>query len=341
MSDQELSTITSAKDIIFSPTAMQQMNQIATLMASSVCTVPKHLQGNPGDCFAIALQAAQWGMNPFAVAQKTHFVSGVLGYEAQLVNAVITTMAPTKGRLKFEWFGDWSKVIGNLKEVEGKNGKYRKLASTLADEKGCGIRVFATLRDEDEPRVLELLLTQAGVRNSTLWADDPKQQLAYLAIKRWSRLYCPDVTMGVYSADELETLPVEKEINPIAPGSQTEINLSGTEGLSKLDELLFSIRTMSIDDFKAVDPSLFSADEKITIRRAMTARKTEITNQQKSNVVAEVVANKVTEEKPTNWEQSIKECGDPDTLTALLADMPESAQIELDELIGEQFDSFR
>jgi len=46
MSAQEIATITSAKDIIFSPTAMQQMNQIAVLMASAVCTVPKHLQGN-------------------------------------------------------------------------------------------------------------------------------------------------------------------------------------------------------------------------------------------------------------------------------------------------------
>ncbi|SPX63869.1 Uncharacterised protein [Leclercia adecarboxylata] len=36
---------------------------------------------------AIIMQAMQWGMNPYAVAQKTHLVNGVLGYEAQLVNA--------------------------------------------------------------------------------------------------------------------------------------------------------------------------------------------------------------------------------------------------------------
>lgn len=42
------------------------------------------------------MQAVQWGMNPFAVAQKTHFVSGKIGYEAQLVNAVITALAPPK-----------------------------------------------------------------------------------------------------------------------------------------------------------------------------------------------------------------------------------------------------
>lgn len=308
----ELTTITSAKDIVFSPSAMQQLNQVAGLMASSVCTVPKHLQGNQGDCFAIALQAMQWGMNPFAVAQKTHLVQGTLGYEAQLVNAVITTMAPTKGRLKFEWFGDWSRVVGNFKELEGKNGKYRKLNSTMADEKGCGVRVYATLQGEDEPRILELLLTQAGVRNSTLWADDPKQQLAYLAIKRWSRLYCPDVIMGVYSADELETLPAEKEINPAPAQESTE-----KEALSSVDDLLFRIRSMSIADFKTVDPEPFSADEKVLIRRAMSARKKEIEAEQKANVVADVQAERVYEEH-TDWVKEIKQCGDTGTLQALL-----------------------
>jgi hypothetical protein len=43
------------------------------------------------------MQAAQWGMNPFAVAQKTHVVNGTLGYEAQLVNAVVSS-CPTKDR---------------------------------------------------------------------------------------------------------------------------------------------------------------------------------------------------------------------------------------------------
>nr|WP_308736935.1 recombinase RecT [Salmonella enterica] len=58
-------------------------------MADSQVTVPAHLAGKPADCMAIVMQAMQWGMNPYAVAQKTHLVNGVLGYEAQLVNAVI------------------------------------------------------------------------------------------------------------------------------------------------------------------------------------------------------------------------------------------------------------
>lgn len=96
----ELSTISNVKDLVFNPSAMDQMMRLADIMAKSVCTIPNHLKGNAGDCFAITMQAAQWGMNPYSVAQKTHLVNGVLGFEAQLVNSVINTMAPHQGALE-------------------------------------------------------------------------------------------------------------------------------------------------------------------------------------------------------------------------------------------------
>jgi hypothetical protein len=77
------------------------------------------------------------------------------------------------------------------------------------------VKVWATLKGESEPRVLDLLLTQAQVRNSTLWGSDPKQQLAYLGVKRWARLYCPDVIRRVHPDELQETAPrVERDITP-------------------------------------------------------------------------------------------------------------------------------
>jgi hypothetical protein len=110
---------------------------------------------------AVAMQAAQWGMNPFAVAQKTHVINGALGYEAQLVNAAITAMAPTKDRVHFEWFGPWENVIGKfIEKTNDKGKKYLAAGWSATDEKGCGVKVWATLKGESEPRV-DLLLTQA------------------------------------------------------------------------------------------------------------------------------------------------------------------------------------
>lgn len=186
---------------IFSPEGMDRLVRFAELMAQSKATVPQHLAGKPADCLAVTMQAAQWGMNPFAVAQKTHVVNGSLGYEAQLVNAVVSSSNLLATRLNYKWDGDWSKV-------NGKNDKSADLTVT----------VWATLRGETEPRYLTISMKDAGVRNSPLWEHDPKQQLAYLCTKRWSRLHAPDVLLGVYTPDELEeTKPrVERDVTPPA-----------------------------------------------------------------------------------------------------------------------------
>ena len=187
-------------------TELEGMMNLARLMATSKVTIPTHLK-NEGDCLAIVMQSAQWGMNPFSVAQKTFLLNGVLGYESQLVSAIINKNAPIKQRLQYEFIGNWDKVIGNTKEKTSQKGNtYRVNASTPADEKGCGVKVSATMNGENKPRELTLMFAQVTIRNSTLWAEDPKQQLAYLATKKWARLYCPDVILGVYTKDEVEQI---------------------------------------------------------------------------------------------------------------------------------------
>ena len=189
--------------LLMDNSSLERLERIADLMASGKTTIPQHLRGSRGDCFAVVLQSMQWGMNPIAVAQKTHLVNGTLGYEGQLVAAVVNTSKAVKDRFHFEWYGPWEKVIGKFVIKRGEKGEYRVPGWGMSDEEGCGIRVWATLKGEAEPRVLDLLLAQARVRNSTQWADDPKQQLAYLAQKKWARLYAPDVILGVYTPDEL------------------------------------------------------------------------------------------------------------------------------------------
>ncbi|EBR9987722.1 recombinase RecT [Salmonella enterica subsp. enterica serovar Heidelberg] len=190
---------------IFSPEGMNQLVRFAELMACSKATVPAHLAGKPSDCLAVTMQAAQWGMNPFAVAQKTHVVNGTLGYEAQLVNAVVSSSNLLSTRLNYRWDGDWSKV----------NGKSDKSPSLT-------VTVSAVLKGETEPRELTISMAQAGVRNSPLWEQDPRQQLAYLCVKRWARLHAPDVLLGVYTPDELQeaTPRVERDITPPAATAQ-------------------------------------------------------------------------------------------------------------------------
>jgi len=195
---------THTANMLMNPQIMGQIQAFAEVMATGRSTVPKHLQDNMGDCMAVTMQAAQWGMNPFAVAQKTHVVSGTLGYEAQLVNAVISSSRAIKGRFKYEYGGDWLSI----------------------STKDAWVRVGAVLAGEHEITWGEPVYPHTVItKNSPLWKTQPKQQAAYLAVKYWSRMYCPDVILGVYSVDELHERTPEREINPGASGSAAASSL--------------------------------------------------------------------------------------------------------------------
>jgi hypothetical protein len=175
------------RDMLMNGELFDRMWRVADLMASGRTSIPNHLKDNVADCMAIVTQAMAWNMNPFLVAQKTHLVNGTLGYEAQLVMAVINGSPLLARRLDFEWHGNWI----------GVNGKDDRSAERF-------VRAFATLRGESTPREIIVSMAQVGtVRNSPLWGADPRQQLAYLAAKRWARLYASDVVLGVYTPDEL------------------------------------------------------------------------------------------------------------------------------------------
>lgn len=216
-------------------TKLQSLITFAKMMAESTISVPDHLRGKPSDCLAIAMQAAQWGMNPFQVAQKTHIVSGKLGYEAQLVNAVVQASGQIRGGFKYEFSGEGEKLQ-------------------------C--RVGAVLRGDTDVTWGEwLAIAAVTTKNSPLWKTNPKQQLAYLQTKNWSRLYCPGAILGIYSDDELidadtplptgtrhmgqadEVRPTTVEQLPIYDAAKFDHNLPGwskkiTSGEKTADQLI-------------------------------------------------------------------------------------------------------
>lgn len=171
-------------------TNMNEVVEFARLMARGGIAVPKFLRDNPGACLAVTLQAVEWRMSPFAVANKAYSVNDRLAYESQLVQAVILQRAPIKGRLRFDYEGE---------------GPTRRCVAT------------ATLQDGQEVFYRSPELREIKVKNSPLWVADPDQQLSYFSGRSLARRYFPDVLLGVYSEDELRDLPEERSrvINPL------------------------------------------------------------------------------------------------------------------------------
>jgi len=179
----------SSTGLVLSNDTMDKAFRMAELMASGRSTVPKHLQGSPADCMAVTLQALQWNMSPFAVAQKTHLVNGTLGYEAQLVNAVLQSTGAIVGDFEYEYQGS------------GQN------------DLKC--RVGAIPRGKTEIKWGEWLsITEVTTKNSPLWKTNPRQQMGYLQVKNWARAFKPGAILGVYTPDELEASGGIKDMGP-------------------------------------------------------------------------------------------------------------------------------
>lgn len=159
-------------------TNMAEVVNFASLMSASDIAIPKHLRSNPGACCAIIIQAIEWKMSPFAVAGKSYVVNDRIGYESQLIHAVIEQRAPLTGRLKNRFTGE--------------GGKRRCIIS-------------ASVKGEKEPLEFQSAeFDQIQPKNSPLWKTKPDLQLYYNASRDWARMYFPDVILGVYAEDEID-----------------------------------------------------------------------------------------------------------------------------------------
>jgi hypothetical protein len=313
---------TSTSAMIFNPEYLGLMLNIAKAMAGSTVSVPKHLVGKENDCLAVVMQAMQWKMNPFVVAQKTHLVNGTLGYEAQLVNAVAQASGAIKGRFHYEYTGEGEKIA-------------------------C--RVGAVINGERDMTWGEWLhLSLVKVRNSPLWVNNPKQQLGYLQVKNWCRIFCPGAIMGVYTQDELE--PELKVINPVAETSVDEKTASVLSGLSsksdKKQPPIDELPTITLDEFKkalsvVVDKPTqehargligqLSGDDRIEARRLY------------DQFVADAKARAAQKTQPITDEDRIKACKNQNELNGVLEEFSAAQLDKHEELIVRvqaEFDPF-
>lgn len=187
ISENRLTSAQAGQVILF--TNMQEMLRGADMMSKALNVVPKHLIDNPGGCLAIIMQAQRWGMDPFAVAQKTHVVNGQLGYEAQLVNAVLKSSGAISNRFYYKYEGEGAQLKCQVGAV-------------IAGEKDITWGQW-------------LGMSEVQTKNSPLWKSNPKQQLGYLQVKNWARAYCPEAILGVYTPEELAEQPrTERDITP-------------------------------------------------------------------------------------------------------------------------------
>src|SRR3990167_10434857 len=189
MSDTETKParlVTVSATPIFDTGQFEHMWRVATAMAKANL-VPTHFKDSPSDCLMVVEQAHRWQMSPFAVAAKTYSVGGRLAYEGQLVAAVVNTRSGLEGHLDYEFA--WGQP--------DEKGKPRN--NTLS------VKVIGKFVNEAAPREVTVHWSQGKAMAkgaADKWDSQPEQQLSYFAARVWARRHCPEVLLGVQTADE-------------------------------------------------------------------------------------------------------------------------------------------
>lgn len=204
---------------------MTELIEFAKLMSSSGVAIPKHLRNDPGACLAICIQAFEWGMSAFPVANKSYSVNDRLGYEAQLINAVILRRAPIIGRFANSYSGEKDSRRCKV-SVEGKDG--------------------VTYEYESPP------VSSIPVKNSPLWKGDTDQQLFYYSSRALCRRHFPDVILGVYTQDELSGRSDEPKVTAGRVVTDNPLAKKATEQIEYIEAKIEEVKTPDAE----VDPEV-------------------------------------------------------------------------------------
>jgi|SRR5208282_2433618 len=163
------------------PQDFSQMADRAKFMATSKEAIPAHMRGNVGMCIAIHEMAGDWGFRPYGVANLSYVVNNKLGFESQLMIAVINKHGGLTQRLRPSYEGTGENMI-------------------------CIVR--GQFNGEVDP--CEYRSPPIGTikpKNSPLWLIDPQRQLFYYSARGFIRMFCPQIMLGIFGYDELQDNP--------------------------------------------------------------------------------------------------------------------------------------
>jgi hypothetical protein len=179
-----------------SGSAFVAAQRMAKALASS-SLVPKDYQNNIPNCLIAIEMASRVGCSVFAVMQNLDIIHGRPGWRSQFLIATVNAC----GRftpLRFRW--------------QGTPGKLDWGCRAVAKDKADGEECVGSLITMDTAKV-EGWYDRGGSK----WKTIPEQMLMYRAAAFWTRVYAPELSLGMHTADETEDIAgVEVGPKPLA-----------------------------------------------------------------------------------------------------------------------------
>lgn len=194
----EITTIETDTQIARENAAFEMLQRQAKMFSAS-SLVPKDFQGNIANC-AIGINIAKrLGADPFMVLQNIDIIHGRPSFRATFLIAMVNAA----GRFEPLQF-----------KMDGTEGKPDRSCVAWTKSKPDGTTL-------EGPKItLEMAKAEGwSTKNGSKWLTMPELMLRYRAAAFFARLYAPDITLGMMTAEEVTDV-VERDVTPKATESK-------------------------------------------------------------------------------------------------------------------------
>lgn len=179
--------IDNGKPALYNPAAFDQIWRASKLFASSDL-VPTAYKGKPENCFIAIEMADRMGISPFAMLQSLVIIQGKPSMEAKLIIALVNDSGIFADPLEYE-------IVGGDPHAQ--------------DYK---VRCFATMKKTGKvcygPWITYQMVKGEGWldKGGSKWKTMPSIMYMYRAASFFAKVYCPNITMGMQTREEMEDI---------------------------------------------------------------------------------------------------------------------------------------
>lgn len=169
---------------IISPRTLSEAKELATTL-SAARSLPEALQQKPADVLAIVMAGAELGLAPLQSIRALVLIKGKPTLSADAMGALVKSRRDVC---------TWLRLV----------------------ESSATIATYETLRNGDPgPTRLSFTIEQARTAglNGDNWKRFPEAMLRARALSALCRAVYPDLLLGVYDPEELESAPAPREVN--------------------------------------------------------------------------------------------------------------------------------
>lgn len=202
-----------------------EVTQRMAKMYSESTIVPDVYKGNVGNC-AIALDMAmRMRVNPLMLMQNLDIIKGKPSFSSRFLIATVNISGRFTS-LKFK-----KRILGKVGVVKYKDNvwdatikKNRQVVKEFDGSDLDNIECVAYAKDLSTNEVLESdpvsvsLAVQEGwyTKDGSKWVTMPMLMLSYRAAAFWARIYCPEISMGFLTKEEMDDIQ-DAEYEEIKP----------------------------------------------------------------------------------------------------------------------------